>query len=92
MERIDADELTALWTLATVTDSVGDLLTTMTVASAATAVTEANPVVRAAFKLDGLAGFVVLLCALAIGVRAARADDWLRTTRPRRSWPSPGHF
>lgn len=82
MERIDAGEFTALWTLPTLTYGVGDLLTTMTVAYAATAVTEANPVVRAAFEAGGLAGFValklaVLLVALAVGVWAARADDRL---------------
>lgn len=58
MERIDAGASTALWALPTLTYGVGDLLTTMTVAHAATAVTEAITVVRAAFEAGGLAGFV----------------------------------
>jgi hypothetical protein len=82
VESIDADEFTALWALPTLTYGVGDLLTTMTVAYAATAVAEANPVVQAALDIGGVAGFValklaVLFCALALCLRAARADDRL---------------
>ncbi|MFB6168363.1 MAG: hypothetical protein ABEJ43_05895 [Haloferacaceae archaeon] len=82
MESIDAGEFTALWALPTLTYGAGDLLTTMTVASAATAVTEVNPVVVAAFAHGGVAGLValklaVLVGALALCVGAARADDRL---------------
>jgi hypothetical protein len=82
VESIDADEFTALWTLPTLTYGVGDLLTTMTVAYAATAVAEANPVVAAALAYGGVTGFValklgVLFCAVALCVRAARANDRL---------------
>ncbi len=82
MVRIDAGDLTALWALPTLTYGAGDLLTTMTVADATTTVTEANPVVRAALDAAGVAGLValklaVLLCALALCVRAARVDDRL---------------
>ena len=78
--RFDAGELTALWVLPTATYGVGDLLTTMSL-HGVSSVREANPaVVTAAFDLAGTPGFValklgVLLVALAVALRAARADD-----------------
>jgi hypothetical protein len=79
--RPDAAELTALWTLPTVTYGVGDLLTTMSL-SAVASVREANPAVVAAFDLAGTPGFValklaVLFAGLALALRAGRVDDRL---------------
>lgn len=79
--RLDAGELTALWVLPTATYGVGDLPTTVSLRGVSS-VREANPVVAAAFDLAGTPGFValklgVLLVALAVALRAARADDRL---------------